>query len=407
MIVVVGGSLGGLRAAEQLRAQGYRGPITVIGDETHPPYNRPPLSKEFLESPVTDEARSALAFRQRASTADVQWRLGVRAVRSDLAQKTVRLATGEEISYDGLVVATGLRPRRLDIDAPAEGRFVLRTIEDSLALHERLRAGARVVIVGAGFIGCEVAATAVKLGCGVTVVEGATGPMERSLGRELSRSMRSFMERRGVRFSPGRRVLGLLSGPDGACAGVTLDDGTELAADVIVESIGSVSNVEWLGGNNLDLSDGVLCDGRMRVQGAADVVAVGDIARYPDLVLGGPARRVEHWATPGDTARIAAATLLADLAGQPAPEARSPLPSFWTDLCGVRLLGVGSPGIATTVGALEGDLASPEHGVALGYFRDDLLVAAITVGLPANRQLHYRTLVSTARDLATSSPTAL
>lgn len=408
MIVVVGGSLGGLRAAEQLRARGHVGPIKVIGDETHPPYNRPPLSKEFLASPGNDgEARSGLAFRQRASTADVQWSLGVTVAQSNLAEKTIRLASGEEISYDGLVVATGLRPRRLDIDAPAGGRFVVRTIEDSLALHEQLRAGARVVIVGAGFIGCEVAATALTLGCTVTVVEGATGPMERSLGRDLSCSLRSFMELRGVRFATGRRVLGLLTGPDGACAGVTLDDGTELAADVVVESIGSVSNVEWLEGNNLDLSDGVLCDERMRVLGALNVVAVGDIARYPDIVLGGAARRVEHWATPGDTAKIAAATLLAGLAGQPAPEARTPLPSFWTDLWGVRLLGIGSPGIATSVRALEGDLASPDRGLALGYFRDGLIVAAVTVGLPANRQLHYRALVSSARDLVPASPTVL
>jgi 3-phenylpropionate/trans-cinnamate dioxygenase ferredoxin reductase subunit len=405
MIVVVGGSLGGLRAVEQLRTRGYTGSIKVVGDETHPPYNRPPLSKEILASHVNEAAAlSKLIFRQRASTADVRWSLGVKAVGSDLSARSVRLDTGEVLSYDGLVVATGLRPRRLGITSPAAGRFVVRTIEDSLALRERLQPGIRIVVVGAGFIGCEVAATAITLGCDVTVVEGATGPMERSLGSELSGSMRLFLEARGVRFSSGRRVVGVLTASDGTCGGVTLDDGTELSAGLVVESIGSDSNVEWLEGNNLDLTDGVLCDNRMRVLGTTHVVGVGDIARFPDSILGGPARRVEHWATPGDTAKIAATTLVAELAGAPAPEATTPLPSFWTDLFGVRLFGVGTPGAATSVHVLEGDLAQPERGLALGYLRDDALLAVVTVGLPSNRQIHYRALVITARELVTASP---
>ncbi|HEU4806716.1 MAG TPA: FAD-dependent oxidoreductase, partial [Homoserinimonas sp.] len=367
---MAGGSLGGLRAAEQLRARGYAGPIRVIGDEIHPPYNRPPLSKEILASPTTAaEALSGLVFRQRTSTADVQWTLGVTIVGSDLAARRVRLNTGEEVAFDGLVIATGLRPRRLDIDAPAAGRFVVRTIEHSITLRERLRPGARVVVVGAGFIGCEVAAAAMALGCEVTVIEGSTGPMESSIGPALSSSLKAFLETRGVRFRAGRRVIGLLSEADGACAGVTLDDGTEVAADAVVESIGSVPNVDWLQGNSLDLTDGVLCDDRMRVVGTSGVVAVGDIARFPDSVLGGPARRVEHWATPGDTAKIAAGTLVADLAGGPPPETAAPLPSFWTDLFGIRVFGVGTPGLATSVQELEGDLAAPELGLALGYLR--------------------------------------
>lgn len=404
MIVVAGGSLGGLRTAEQLRARGYAGTVRVIGDEIHPPYNRPPLSKEILISPTTMvEAMPGLAFRQRASTADVQWSLGVTVVDSDLAARRVRLDTGEEISYDGLVIATGLRPRRLDIDSPVAGRFVVRTVEDSIALRERLRPGARIVVVGSGFIGCEVAAAAITLGCEVTVIEGSTGPMERSVGPALSDSLKGFLETRGVRFHAGRRVIGLLTGADGACAGVTLDDGTEMAADAVVESIGSVPNVDWLKENGLDLTDGVLCDDRMRVVGTSGVVAVGDIARFPDSVMGGPARRVEHWATPGDTAKIAASTLVADLAGQPASEAATPLPSFWTDLFGIRVFGVGTPGLATSVRELEGDLADPEHGLALGYLRDDLLVGVVTVALPSNRQLHYRSLVGSARELAQAS----
>ncbi len=400
MIVVAGGSLGGLRAAEQLRTRGYAGQIQVIGEEPHLPYNRPPLSKEILASPTTaEDALSGLVFRQRASTADVQWSLGVTVVDSDLAKRTVRLDNGETISYDGLVIATGLRPRRLAVGAAA-GRFVMRTIEDSLALRERLRPGARIVVVGAGFIGCEVAATAIKLGCDVTVIEGSTGPMERSIGHMLSSSMKLFLQTHGVRFCAARRVVGLLAGADGACSGVTLDDGTEVAADAVVEAIGSVPNVDWLEGNNLDITDGVLCDEWMRVVGADGVVAVGDIARFPDPALDGATRRVEHWATPGATAKIAAGTLVADLAGLPAPEADTPLSSFWTDLFDVRLFGVGTLSAATSVQELEGDLASPENGLALGYLRNDLLVGVVTVGLPSDRQLHYRTLVGSAREFA-------
>lgn len=404
MIVVAGASLGGLRAAEQLRAHGYTGSMRIVGDESHPPYNRPPLSKGVLSSTASlSEALPELVFRQRTSTADAQWSLGTKIVRSNLADRVLVLDTGETVAYDGLVVATGLRARRLDRHTPAAGRFVIRTIDDSLALGARLRPGIRVVIVGAGFIGCEIAAAATALGCHVNVVEGSSGPMEHSIGRKLSDTMKSLMEDHGVRFRTGR-VVAIVTAPDQSCAGVTLDDGSQLAADVVVESIGSLPNVEWLDGNDLDLADGVLCDDSMRVRGATRAVAVGDIARFPDQVLGGAARRVEHWATPGDTAKIAAATLVADLAGQAAPTAATPIPSFWTELCGVRLVGVGSPGAATSVRELEGDLAHPARGVALGYFREELLVAVVTVALPSNRQLHYRGLIATARDLASNLP---
>lgn len=397
MIVVVGGSLGGLRAAEQLRARGYSGPLRVVGDETHLPYNRPPLSKAILAADFSGiDAHEQLAFRQRSSVADVEWSLGVRVVASDLANQTVQLDTGEVLAYDGLVVATGLRARRLAISSPAGSRFVVRTLDDALALRARLVPGARVVVVGAGFIGCEVAATATTLGCDVTVIEGATGPMELALGRELSQSMRGFLRSRGVRFSSGRRVVGLVTAAANQCGGVTLDDGTELGADLIVEAIGSVPNTDWLAGNDLDLSDGVLCDERMRVAGAAHVVAVGDVARFTDTVLGGLPRRVEHWATAGDTAKLAAATLLADLAGVPAPAATAILPSFWTDLFELRLCGVGTTRAATSVQILEGDLHEPQRGLAVGYLRDDALVAVVTVGLASNRQLHYRTIVVAA-----------
>jgi hypothetical protein len=165
----------------------------------------------------------------------------------------------------------------------------------------------------------------------------------------------------------------------------------------VVESIGSVPNTEWLEANNLDLSDGVLCDSSLKVVGVDHAVAVGDVARFPDPQLGGVERRVEHWATPGDTAKIAARTLLATVNRQPIVPTTVPLPSFWTDLFGVRLQGVGSPTLATSTEVLEGSLDHPEAGIAVAFRRDSLLIAVVTVGLPSSSQLHYRAQVEAAR----------
>src|SRR5690606_24117063 len=202
-IVVAGASLGGLRAAEQLRAAGHTGEIVVVGDEPHPPYNRPPLSKEALATEVTLDR---VAFRMRPSVADVAWRLGTPVVRADLAARTVHLADGTEIRYDGLVVATGLRPRRLDAPGTGPSRHVVRTLDDAAALRERLRPGVRAAVVGAGFIGCEVAATARTLGADVTVVAPEEQPMLRPLGARLGAELRRRHEGRGVRFLLGRTV---------------------------------------------------------------------------------------------------------------------------------------------------------------------------------------------------------
>lgn len=414
-VVVVGGSLGGLRAAEQLRGAGWEGEIVVIGGETHMPYNRPPLSKATLAAPGTaEEAHAALAFRPRRSATGITWRLGSGAVSADLAAGTVTTADGTSLAFDGLVVATGLRPARVPAPGPLAGRHVVRSLEDTLGLHAELVPGARVVVVGAGFIGCEVAATAVGLGCDVTLVEGSSGPMERSVGARLSVGVRELLRSRGVECLASVRVAeflavggahsgGAATGTthDGArCGGVRLTDGLVVAADVVVEAVGSDANVEWLEGSGLDLSDGILCDASMRAVDTAGhpvaggrVVAVGDVARYPDRVTGGPARRVEHWATPTDTAKIAAPALVAALRGTEAPEPDAPLPSFWTDLFGLRIQGVGTPGLADEVEVLEGDPAFPADGVALAYRRGGRLVGAVTSAIPADRHLTYRQAV--------------
>lgn len=403
-VVIVGASLGGLRAAEQLRAAGWTGGVTVVGSERHMPYNRPPLSKEVLRA--GGAARMAaehagLAFRVRPSVAGITWRLGVSVVSADLDNNTVTLSNGTTVPYAGLVVATGLRPRRLAVPGPERGRYVLRTLDDARLLRKELVAGARVVVIGAGFIGCEVAATAARLGCEVAVVEPAGVPMARALGQHLGAAVQRYHEREGVRFHLGRTVLDL-QGAD-AIRGVELDDGTRLGADVLVESIGSRPNVEWLAGNGLDLSDGVLCDNDLRIENRPNVVGVGDVARFPNAGVDGVPRRVEHWCVPGDTARRAARTLVCALTDAP-PNGQpfAPLVSFWTDQFDLRIQGFGAPSLADEAEVLEGDLSSLaglRTGVVVGYRRQRRLVGVVLVNLPA-RTTHYRALLTAAASVA-------
>ena len=355
-VVIVGAGLGGLRAAETLRAAGYAGAITVVGDEAYLPYNRPPLSKEALAGGI-DVA--SLEFRRKAIVDDVRWLLGTPVVGSDLAARTVSLSDGTVLAFDGLVAASGIRPRRLPIPGPADGRFALRTAADALAVREYLRPGAVVIIMGAGFIGCEAAATAIKLGCTVHVVALDEEPMIRPLGAELGAAMRRRHEARGVHFHLGQ-TIDSFAGAD-RVRSVSLSDGTELPADIVIEAVGSVSNTEWLRGNDLDLSDGLLTDSSMQVHTAlAPLVAVGDLARHPNGHFGGVPRRIEHWNIPTETAKRAGPTLAAILRGEE-PD-RSPflaMPAFWSDQYEFTLQSFGMPGIADRVEVMSGTVDEP------------------------------------------------
>ncbi|MBC9724200.1 FAD-dependent oxidoreductase [Streptomyces sp. TRM68367] len=378
-IVVAGASMAGLRAAEQLRAAGWTGAITVIGDEPHMPYNRPPLSKEVLAGKAPFES---LALRRRASVADVEWRLGTRVAAARLAERTVELDDGSALPYDGLVVATGMRPRRLRCPGPLAGRHTVRTLDDAQALRGALtRPGARVVVVGAGFIGCEVAATAVALGVAeVTVVDPLPLPLAGPLGELLGSALLRRHEQRGVRFALGTGVAGFEGGDH--VTGVVLDDGRVLAADVVVESVGSVANTEWLDGNGLDLTDGVRTDEQLRAGGRPDVVAVGDVARFPNARYDGVPRRVEHWSIPADTAKHAAKVLVGHLAGA-GPELApfAPLPTFWSDQHDFRLQSFGAPGLGLAdVRVMDG---YPDGDVLAGYHAGGQLVGVVALGGPA------------------------
>jgi len=390
-VLVVGASLGGLRVAEQVRAAGHTGPVTVVGDEPWHPYNRPPLSKEILADTGDDDParlHAMLAFRRRASVADVDFRLGRRAVTADLTGRTVTLDDGAVVDYDGLAVATGLRARRLGIPGPSVGRHVVRTLEDACGLRAAIAGRPEAVVIGGGFVGCETAASLHRLGLSVTVVLPESVAFERALGAPVGGAVQRHLEAAGIRFLTG---VGLTAyaGTD-TVTGVVLSDGRTLPAGLVVEAVGSACNTEWLAGNGLDLTDGVLCDNDLRVVGAADVVAVGDVARFPNPlfgpVLGGVPRRVEHWSMPTDTAKRAAASLVAGLTGRPGPDLPfTPTPSFWSDLLDLRLQAYGSPALGEEAVVEEGDLARLGDGAVLTYLQDGTRVGTLAVNLPPAR----------------------
>jgi NADPH-dependent 2,4-dienoyl-CoA reductase/sulfur reductase-like enzyme len=384
--VVVGASMGGLRAAEAVRKAGFGGEILVFGTEPHMPYNRPPLSKDAL----LGDPEGGLAFRVPRAAQDVTWRLGETVVGADLDAKTVTLEDGQVVEWSGLVVATGLGPRRLSLPGPTAGRHVIRTVGDAAALRDELRPGTRLVIIGAGFIGCEVAAAARAAGIEVDVVAPESVPVERPLQAMLGKALQRRHEARGVRFHLGTVPTGF--GGTDRVTSVALANGVELAADVVLEAVGCTPNTGWLDGNGLDLGNGVLCDNLLRVEGRADVVACGDIARFPNPLFDDVPRRVEHWTMVTDTAKRAGATLGAHLAGGDVDERPfAPIPSFWSDQYELRIQSFGAVGLGgDDVRVLEGDL---DDAVAVGYHRDDRLVGVVLIGL-ANRFQHYRSVIS-------------
>ncbi len=386
--------MGGLRAAEALRKSGYSGPLTVIGQELHAPYNRPPLSKEVLSTVVTHEA---VAFPQRAATEDVVWVRGISAVSADLDARTVTTDDGVQRPWRALVIATGLRAKRLalpDLPIPnLTGRYAVRTLDDAIALREELGEGRRLIVLGSGFLGCEVAATARKLGCEVTVVSPSELPSVRPLGRELAAEVQRRHEAHGVDFRMGRSVTALLG--DSHITGVVLDDGEQLEADVLVEAIGSECNSEWLAGTGLDISNGVLADSAMRAVSADgtvhdDVYVVGDIARFPHLMFDDVPRRIEHWNIPTDTGKRVGAVLAAWLAGdgsfdEVAAQPFTPMPTFWSIQFEIDLRAYGLPALADEIRLLEGELAGD---CVIGYYRRGRMIGVVGLGMQAALMPH-------------------
>lgn len=388
-VVIVGASMGALRTAEALRRFGYAGPITAIGDEPYAPYNRPPLSKEVLANQVSHEA---VAFPQRPATADVNWVLGTRVVSTDLEHKTVVDSNGDSHSYSALIAATGLRPKRLQVpNGELAGRHAVRSLDDAIGLRAALVPGARVVILGAGFIGCEVAATARKLGCDVTVVAPGVHPIVRPLGVELAKEIQRRHEAQGVRFIMKTTIVDLIG--ESHVAGVVLDNGDQLACDVLVEAIGSHANTEWLEGTDIDITDGILTDNAMRAartDGSVceDVFAIGDVARFANPIFDEVARRIEHWNIPTDTGKRVGQVLAAKLTeaeNWPAvlDEKFAPIPSFWSDQYDMHILAFGLLALADEVKLIHGEI---DGDCVFGYYRAGNMVGVCGIGLRSTVQ---------------------
>jgi 3-phenylpropionate/trans-cinnamate dioxygenase ferredoxin reductase subunit len=387
-VVVVGAGMGGLRAAEGIRKSGFADEVVLAGAEVHMPYNRPPLSKEVLAAEVEHER---VAFPLRAVLGEVDWRLGSGAQSVDLADRVVQMAGGDRLSFDGLVIATGLRSRRLDLPGPpptpAAGRHAVRTLDDAAALRAQLTPGASVVVLGAGFIGCEVAATARLLGCEVVCVAIDRYPMVRPLGPLLGAEMQRRHEAKGVRFHLGIGIVGFHG--DAHVTGVELADGTVLPADVVVEAISSHCNTEWLADSGLDVGDGVLADNALRVlttdgKPVDGVHVVGDLARFPNPRFDDVPRRVEHWNMPTETGKRAGLALASYLRGDGYDDvlatAFEPIPAFWSDQYEIRLQSYGALNLADDDGVevLEGEITDE---VVVGYRRGEQLVGVAGLGM--------------------------
>lgn len=342
-VVVVGVSAAGLTAAETLRREGYAGRLVLVDGDPRPPYDRPPLSKQLLRGDWTED-RLALRPPAALEQLDAEWRLGVRAERLDLVTGRVALSDGADIAFDGLVIATGVRARNLPAATGLAGAHVLRTVEDAVALRRDLVPGAAVVVVGAGFLGTEAAAVAAELGCRVTVVDPLDLPLQRQLGPRIGARIADLHRAHGVTLRCGRGVAEVVRSGD-RVAGVVLDDGTTVAADVLLVAIGGEPVTEWLRGSGLVLDDGVRCD--EYCQAAPGVVAAGDVASWPHPTLG--RLRLEHRMNATEQGMAAARTLL----GQGAPFA--PVPYFWSDQYDVRVQVYGRP-TAADFEAVEGSL---------------------------------------------------
>ncbi|MEV0171680.1 FAD-dependent oxidoreductase [Streptomyces sp. NPDC050803] len=383
-VAVVGASLAGLSAARSLRKQGYDGRLVVIGDELHRPYDRPPLSKEFLAGTLGE---AELALETDDEDLGAEWLLGTRAVGLDHAGRVVRLADGREVRADGFVLATGAAARTLPGSAGLAGVHTLRTLDDARALRDELARGGRLVVIGGGFIGAEVASTAYALGLDVTVVEAAPTPLAGPLGETMGALVSALHADHGVRLVCGVGVKGL-SG-ETRVAAVLLEDGRSIPADVVVVGVGASPCVEWLEGSGIALDNGVKCgaDGRTSLAG---VVAVGDCANWYDP-RAGVHRRVEHWTGARERPDAAVATLLAQGAvepGVPRP------PYFWSDQYGVKIQFVGHASGADSVTVEAG--AADDRDVLAVYRRAGNPVAVLGMNQPRLFMRWRKQLAATA-----------
>lgn len=361
-IVVVGAGVAGMRAAETLRRDGYDGDLTIVGAERQAPYHRPPLSKKLLSGQVH---RAGIDM---ASQFDMDARVlrGATAVGLDMSARTVHVRDDGQnlsLSFDGVVIASGAEPRKWPGGQAPDGVLLLRTVEDCLRIRERLGTRPRVVVIGGGFIGSEVAATCRLLGLDVVLVEKAAGPLVQALGAELAPCWAKLHREHGVDLRAGVGVDGFVG--NGRVEAVRLTDGSHVPADVVIVGLGVTPAAGWLEGSGLHLDDGVVCDATGAAEGNTgdgNVVAAGDVARWWHPLYERHLR-TEHWDDAARQGEAAARTLLA---GPEHAEAFDAVPYFWSDQYGVKLQMLGVPTDYDAVEIIEGDTDGWEFVGAYG-----------------------------------------
>ncbi|MBA4861061.1 FAD-dependent oxidoreductase [Streptomyces sp. PSKA54] len=377
-IVVVGASLAGLRAAETLREEGFSGTLTMIGDEPHEPYDRPPLSKQVLLGKVPPDHTTLP--RRRAIDAD--WRLGTAATGLDMGAKRVHLADGTSVEYDRLLITTGVRARPWpnELEADLDGVFVLRTVDDAARLHHRLKAGPRrVLVIGAGFTGSEIASACREQQLPVTVAERGPAPLVGALGAVIGEVAAELQREHGVDLRCGVQVTGLEGDPAGRLRCAHLSDGSTVEADIAVVSLGATRNTEWLAGSGLGAGPrGIACDAGCRafdVRGIVtdDVFVAGDVARSPHPLFGYQFLSLEHWGNAVAQAEIAAHNMI-NASSDRRPHVWTP--SFWSAQFGVNIKSVGVPPMGQEITVTQGSLADRRFTAVYGF--QGRMIAAVT-----------------------------
>lgn len=364
-VLVVGACAAGLTTVEALRRHGYRGKVTVLGEETHPPYDRPPLSKQVLAGTWQPD-RTQLRPREALSALDAEFILGDPAVGLDATTRTVRTASGRALRADAIVVATGTRPRTLPGQSGLSGVHALRTLDDALALRTGLLSATRLVVVGDGVLGAEIAATARTMGLDVTLAGPQHAPMAGQLGHGVADLLAELHTARGIRLRLGAGVRAL-AGSAGAVTGVSLHNGEVLPADLVVVAIGADPVTDWLRDSGLRVDNGLVCDSRCR---AADgVYAVGDVARWHHDQLGA-LLRLENRTNAGEQAMVVAANILGG------DRAYTPVPYFWTDQFDTKIQvhGVVPAGAGAEMTVVDGD---PATGRFVARYRSEGRVTGV------------------------------
>ncbi|MFJ8754916.1 NAD(P)/FAD-dependent oxidoreductase [Streptomyces sp. NPDC102441] len=375
-VLVVGAGAAGLAVVESLRRKGYRERITLLGEETGAPYDRPPLSKQVLAG-TWEAERTQLRTREVLDALDAEFVLGERASSLDAATRTVRTADGAELGAEAVVLATGLHARRLPELSGVAGVHVLRTLGDAVRLRGELLEARRVVVVGDGVLGSEIAATARLMGADVTLTGPQAAPMRAQLGHDIAALLAALHTAHGVRLRPDTLVA-TLETAGGRVTGVRTAEGETIPADLVVAAVGSTPATDWLAGSGLALEDGVVCDSRCR---AADgVYATGDVARFHHEALG-RSLRLENRTNATEQAMAVAANILG------ADRPYSPVPYFWTDQLGVKIQVYGLPTPTATTHVVEGDT---EQGRFVARYLDGegRPVAVLGWNMPKQARLH-------------------